>query len=338
MLTDPSGPFPYIVIGCLLLLSAFFAASESAYASCNKHRIITLADDGNKRAKVALKILNRFDSTIISSLIFINICHIGLSVLATVLLVNLYGSVIGPVLSTVLTTLIVFLFCEVIPKNIATVNADTASLNISFIFYFFKIICFPISIIFSSLLKGTKKAFNMEEDEDEFDEDDFQDVVEKVEEEGIIDEDESDIIKAAIDFGDTKVKEVLTPRNKIVALNIKDCTDEYLKDFITSTTYSRIPVYKGSLDNVIGVLHIRSYLKNLVINNDSKIEDALKPVLYVSPSAKIDDIFKGLSEKQTHIALVREKDRVIGMVTMKDILEELVEDIEDKNDTQRGDK
>lgn len=333
---DPSGPVTYIVIGCLLILSAFFAACESAFASCNKHRIITLADDGNKRAKVALKIINRFDSTIITTLIAINVCHISLSVIATILMVNLYGSAMGPVLSTIITTVVVFLFCEVIPKNFASANADSFAINTAVILYFFKIIFFPVSIIFQTLLKGTKIAFNLEEDEDEFDEDDFQDVVEKVEEEGIIDEDESEIIKAAIDFGDTKIKEVFTPRNKIVAIDINKCNEEFIHDFILKNTYSRIPVYDGSLDRIVGILHVRTYLKELIIHKNTSIKESLMPVYFVSPSAKIDDIFEGLSKHQTHIAIVRQKGKVIGMVTMKDILEELVEDIEDKSDTQRG--
>ena len=335
MFSDPDGPLIYIIVVLLLLFSAFFAGCESAYAYCNRHRMIVMADDGSKRAKLVLKILERFDSTIISTLIAINVCHVVMSVLTTILAVSLLGSS-GTLLSTIITTIIVFLFAEILPKNIATLNADKWALNASFLLYFFKIIFFPFTFIFNTLLKGTKKAFNLEEDEDTFDEDDFTDVIEKVEEEGILDEEESDIIQAAIEFGDIKVKEVYTPRNKIVALDYDKCSNAYLKKFILENTYSRIPVYQGSIDNIIGILHIRTYLKSLFLNKKVQLKDILIPPHYVSPQAPIDEIFAGFSEFKTHIAIVRDKKgKTIGMVTMKDILEELVEDINEESDDER---
>lgn len=335
MFSDPEGPLPYIIVILLLLFSAFFAGCESAYAYCNRHRMKVLADDGSKRAKIVLRILDKFDSSIITTLIAINICHVVTSVLTTIIAVSLIGAA-GSVVATILTTVVVFLFAEILPKNIATLNADRWALNASFILYFFKIIFFPITIIFNTLLKGTKKAFNLEEDEDVFDEDDFSDVVEKVEEEGILDEEESDIIQAAIEFGDIKVKEVYTPRDKIVALDYDKCNKAYLKKFILENTYSRIPVYQGNIDNIIGILHIRTYLKALFLNKNVNLKDILIAPHYVSPSAPIDEIFAGFSEFKTHIAIVRgPKGKTIGMVTMKDILEELVEDINEESDDER---
>lgn len=335
MFGDPEGPLIYIIVILLLLFSAFFAGSESAYAYCNRHRLIVMADDGSKRAKLALRIVERYDTSIITTLIAINACHVITSVLTTIIAVNLIGAA-GSAVATIVTTIIVFLFAEILPKNIATLNADKWALNASFVLYFFKILFFPITIIFNTLLKGTKIAFNLDEDEDTFDEEDFSDVVEKVEEEGILDEEESDIIQAAIEFGDIKVKEVYTPREKIVALDYDLCTKAYLKKFILENTYSRIPIYQGNIDNIIGILHIRTYLKALFLNKNVNLKDILIPPHYVSPQAHIDEIFAGFSEFKTHIAIVRDKKgKTIGMVTMKDILEELVEDINEESDDER---
>lgn len=335
MFGDPEGPLLYIIVVLLLLFSAFFAGCESAYAYCNRHRMKVMADDGSKRAKIVLMILDRFDSTIITTLIAINICHVVTSVLTTIIAVNLIGAA-GSILATIITTIVVFLFSEILPKNIATLNADKWALNASSVLYFFKIIFFPITMIFNLLLKVTKKTLNLDEDEDVFDEDDFTDVVEKVEEEGMLDEEESDIIQAAIEFGDIKVKEVYTPRDKIVALDYDKCTKAYLKSFILNNTYSRIPIYQGSIDNIIGILHIRTYLKSLILRKNVNLKDILIKPYFVSPSAPIDEIFAGFSEYKTHIAIVRgAKGKTIGMVTMKDILEELVEDINEESDDER---
>lgn len=335
MFGDPEGPLIYIIVVLLLLFSAFFAGSESAYAYCNRHRMIVMADDGSKRAKLVLKILDRYDSTIITTLIAINICHVVTSVLTTIIAIYLIGAA-GSLVATIITTIVVFLFSEILPKNIATLNADKWAMNASFILYFFKILFFPLTFIFNTLLKGTKKAFNLEEDEDVFDEEDFSDVVEKVEEEGILDEEESEIIQAAIEFGDIKVREVYTPREKIVALDYDKCNPSYLKKFILENTYSRIPVYQGSIDNIIGILHVRTYLKALFLNKKVNLKDILIEPYYVAPTLAIDEIFAGFSEFKTHIAIVRnKKGKTIGMVTMKDILEELVEDINEESDDER---
>lgn len=329
MFGDPDNPLSYIVIILLILTSAFFAGSETAYASCNRHRMIVLAEDGNKRAKLVLKILDKFDFTIIVNLIVVNICHVLTSVIATLLMVKLLGEATGSIVATIVTTLVVYMFGDLIPKNIANANSDKWALNTGFILYFFKIILYPIGMLFQLLLFGTKKVFSLEEDEDTFDEEDFQDVIEKVEEEGILDEEESDIIQAAIEFGDKKVKEVLTPRNKIVGINIKNCNQEYLKKIILNNNYSRFPVYKNNIDNIIGVLHVRSYLKEIFLNDKVDINDVLIKPYFVSPSAAIDEIFAGFSEHKTHLAIVTNKGVTIGMVTMKDVLEELITDIDD---------
>jgi len=334
MTSDPSGPLIYIILGLLLILSAIFAGSESAFSSCNKHKLLVLKEDGNKLAKISLKILDRFDKTLITDLIMVNICHVLLSVLTTVLFVMKFGDS-GSLISTIVVTLVVFFFAEILPKNIATLNADKWALIFAPFIYFFLIILTPISFIFGALLKVTQKTFNLEEEEDTFDDEDLIDVIESKEDEGIIDSEESDIIQAAIEFGDIKIKEVYTKINDVTAIDINKATNEYLDSFLSNNTYSRIPVYDKTLDNIIGILHVRTYLKQRFTKGDVDIKQILSKPYFVSTQSKIDDIFEELKENRVHLAIVKNKNKNIGIITLKDILEELVDDIDDLEDEER---
>jgi len=334
MTSDPEGPLIYIILGLLLILSAIFAGTESAFSSCNRHKILVLKEDGNKLAKISIKILDRFDKTLITDLIMINICHVLLSVLTTVLFVKHFGDS-GSIISTIVVTLVVFFFAEILPKNIATLNADKWALFFSPFIYFFLIILTPISFIFSVLLKITQKTFNLEEEEDSFDDEDLIDVIESKEDEGIIDSEESDIIQAAIEFGDIKVKEIYTKINDVTALDINKVNKVYLDKFLSDNTYSRIPVYEGTKDNIIGILHVRTYLKERFTKGDSDIKKIMSKPYFVSTQSKIDDIFEELKANKVHLAVVKNKNKNIGIITLKDILEELVTNIDDLEDEER---
>ena len=189
------------------------------------------------------------------------------------------------------------------------------------------LILFPITFVFEKLTKLIEKIFKVKE-ETQFDEEDFENVVENASDEGILEEEQSDIIQSALDFADTNVKEVLTPRNKIYALNIRELTKEKLHKIILETNYSRIPVYDTNFDNMIGVLHIKTYLSAYLRNPNVSIKRKLQTPYFVSSKIMIDDLFNGFKKHHTHIALVRDKNKkIIGMVTMDDVLEELVSDI-----------
>lgn len=319
----------YVLIVVLVLLSAFFAGTETAYSYCNRHRLKVYADDGNKRAKMALYIFERFEGTLITTLIGTNIAHILLSVIATLICVAVFGN-IGSLLATILSTLVVFFLGDMLPKNIAQVNASKWCMNTSYIIYFLYILMFPISIIFRGLIAFIR-LFIKQKDEDTFTEDDFSDVVEKIEEEGVLDEEESDIIQNAIDFGDTSVKEVYTKKEDIVALDIKKCNNEYVKKFISDIPYSRIPIYEGSIDNIIGILHVKNYLRALFKNKKTTVRNVMMKPYFVSPKMSIDDLFEGFKKNKTHIAIIRMRNKTLGMVTMQDILEELVGNIDEKD-------
>lgn len=329
---DPEGPLSYLIFVVLLLFSAFFSSAEAALSYCNRHRIKVKAEDGSKAAKLLVKIFDKFDDSIITILIGNNIVNTCCSVLTTAVATKVMGNE-GSIVAIAITTVLVVLFGEMLPKNFAKVNCDRWSMIIAYPLYFFMYLFWPFGKIFSGMIALIRKLFKKAGTEEEsFTEDDFQDVIEKIEEEGILDSEESDIIQAAVDFGDILVKDVLTKRENIVGINIKDCTEEYLKDFFIKYNYSRIPIYKGNIDNIIGVLHARTYLKSLFFDKKTKVTDVMTKPYFVSPQITLDEIFEGFKQHKTHMAIVTQKGKTIGMVTMKDVLEELVSDI-DESDT-----
>lgn len=327
---DPYSPLPYILIIVLILLGAFFSGSETAFSNCNPYKIKVWADDGNKRAKIASFIIKKFDGAIMAILIATNILHVATSIIASNVAIKLLNSTgLGSVIATIVTTVLIFMFGEILPKNIAKANSDKFAINASFFIVFFMIIFIPIILIFNFIIFIIKKIIGRNDQEEEFTEDDFQDAVDKKSHDGEIDEEESDIIIAAVDFTEMLVSDVLTKRDKIVALDISKCNNKYLLNYIQKVNYSRIPVYKGSIDNIIGVLHVRLYLKNYLSNKQTSVLCSIKPCYEVGPKVTLNEIFNGFKEHKTHIAIVKDKKKTIGMVTMKDVLEELVDDIDE---------
>lgn len=331
-MVDPTGPLSYILIVLFILLSAFFAGTESAFSYCDRYTIGVWADDGNKRAKITLKALKKFDDAIITMLILTNVLHVATSTIATILFISVLGDEIGSLVSTLVITILVFFFAEILPKNIAQANRDKWTLNASIIILGFYYLLFPIVFLFKCLIKLIKKMFKIENTESVFDMKDFIEDVKEKSDEGLIDKEEEEIIGASFKFGDKIVGDVLTKRDDIKALDINKCNDKYLRRFLQTVTYSRIPVYRGSIDNIIGILHVRTYLKNIWFNKKISFEKSLLKVYTVNSQITLDEIFKGFKEHKTHIAIVKEKNYTIGMVTMQDVLEELVSNIDETND------
>ena len=224
-------------------------------------------------------------------------------------------------------TIIVYILGDTLPKTIARSIPDTISKLFVYPVYWLMLLLFPITYVFDKFTKLIEKIFKVK-DEATFDEEDFENVVEKVSDEGIIEEEQGDIIQSALEFADTNVKEVLTPRKRIYALDIRTLDKEKLHQVILETNYSRIPIYDGNIDNMIGVLHIKTYLSAYLRNPNISIRRKLQKPYFVSSNIMIDDLFNGFKKHHTHIALVRDKNKhIIGMVTMDDVLEELVSDI-----------
>ena len=325
-------PLSWLIISVCVLAHFFFSAGETALACANRFKMQVEADEGKKSARLVLHVCEKYDRALIIVLIGSNIVSIAASAISTVLFYNLLSNSglmndTISLISSIVISLLIYIIGDALPKTIARSIPDTLSKAFVYPIYGLMLILFPISFVFEKFTLLIEKVFKVKEDV-AFDEEDFESVVEKVSDEGIIEEEQGDIIQSALDFADTNVKEVLTPRSKIFALDIKHLDRDTLHQIILETNYSRIPIYDGNFDNIIGVLHIKTYLSAYLRNHNTSIRRILQKPYFVSSNIMIDDLFNGFKKHHTHIALVRDKNKkVIGMVTMDDVLEELVSDI-----------
>ena len=331
---DIPDPISWLIIALCLLAHAFFSASETALSCCNRFKIQIKADDGNKTAKVLLRILNKFDHSLTTILVGNNAVAIAISTISTLVFLKLFNGAIDDftvgLISSISMSFLVYFIGDAMPKTIARAIPDTISHIVTwpiFILNWIFTYIIPLTVLFELLIKLIEKIFKVKQEE-EFTEEDFENVLDKVSDEGILEEEQSEIIDAALDFIDTNVKEVLTPRNKIYALDIHGLTNEEIKNKLVDCKYSRIPIYEREFDNFIGVLHIKTYFKEVYQDPHVSIYSILQKPYYVSTDIMIDDLFNGFKKNHTHLALVRDQnEKVIGMVTMEDVLEELVSDI-----------
>ena len=331
-MSDPSTSILWIIIVILLLLHFFFAGAETAFACCNKFKMQVKADEGSLLAKTLLKILDKYDRALTVVLIGNNIVAIAISSISTMIFLSYFKSTglaeyTISIISSVIMTFIVYMVGDTLPKTIARAIPDTLSLIFTFPTYVLMIIFFPISILFEGGVKLFEIIFHVK-GEETFTEDDLENEIDKAAENDTLDEDQAEIIQSTMEFLDTSVKDVLTPRDKIFALNIKDLNHQKLQELILTTNYSRIPIYDKVFDNMIGVLLIKIYFEEYEKDPHLNIRSILQKPYFVTNQIMIDDLFYGFRKHRTHIALVRDNHKkIIGMVTMEDILEEIVSDI-----------
>lgn len=328
----PDPAISWIIIIVLIILSFFFSGAETSIACCNKFKMQVDAEAGKTIPKILLKIIDKYNRALTIILIGNNIVAIAISSISTLLFLSLFKSTgiaetTISLISSIIMTFIVYILGDTLPKTIARSIPDTFSKIVAIPIYVLMILLFPITIIFEGGVKLTSKIFRLKEEE-EFTEEDLIDEIEKASEGDMIDEEQAEIVQSTMDYLDTSVEKVLTPRNAIFAINMRDLTNEYLQTIITQTNYSRIPVYDKVFDNVIGVLNVKIYFEEYSKDPHVSIRSILQKPYFVSSKVMIDDLFHGFRKHHTHIAIVRNSNnRVIGMVTMEDILEEIVSDI-----------
>ena len=336
-------PDPYIswiIIAVLIVLHFFFSGAETSFACCNKFKMQVKADEGSKAAKTLLKIIDKYDRALTIILIGNNIVAIAIGTISTILFLSYFGSTgltesTISLLASIIMTFVVYVIGDTLPKTIARAIPDTFSLVFAYPTYVLMIVLFPITILFEGFANLLAKLFRLKEEED-FTEEDLIDEIEKASEEDMIDEEQAEIVQSTMDYLDTNVKEVLTPRSAIYAINIKDLTHDSLQKIIVNTNYSRIPVYDKVFDNIIGILNIKIYFEEWSKDPHVSIRSILQRPYFVSNKIMIDDLFHGFRKHRTHIALVRDnRNMIIGMVTMEDILEEIVSDIAEPNSQKR---
>lgn len=331
---DPLSWLYLALIIIFVIMAAYFAMTETAFSCLNKYRFQVKKDHGSRTAKAVLFIAERFDTTLVVVLIGTNAASVILSVVSTILFTQRLFPTLDPsiagLISTIVITIILYLFGETIPKQIGKkIPNKVASIAVYplLVFYF---LIWPIAMVFTGISWLAKKLFPTKE-EPEVTEEDFTSAIELKEEEGLIEENESDVIINSIDFSDTAVKEVLTPRRKMFTIDLSGLTNEDIAKIVCETKYSRIPVYEGEINDIKGVLIVKKFLSMYLKKKSFDIAKALEKPYIVAPNVKIDDLTDGFRTNHTQSALVYKDDRLIGLVTMEDVLEELVGPIGEKD-------
>ena len=316
-----------------VFFSNFFSSSEMAYSACNRVRLENASDDGSKRAAAAVKIVERFDDTLSTILIGNNLVNIAASSLGSRAVMELLGDGYAWVSTVVITTLVI-IFGETMPKIVANNSANRIALRHAYFIRILSVLFKPLIMLVVGLirliclpLKGERTDAS---DDDAVEE--LTSIIETAEDESVLDEDRSELVQAAIDFSDVMASEVMTARVDMLALDIEDDWDELLKT-IDESPYSRLPVYEDGVDNIIGVLYLNHFLKALAGDEKPDIRSLLMPVCYVYKTMKLPAVLSELRRAKQHLAVVvDEYGGTLGVLSMEDVLEQLVGEIWDETD------
>ncbi len=327
------------LIVILIAFSAFFSASETALSSANKIRLRSMADNGSRGAERALKVIKKYDKTITTILIGNNIVNIASSSIATLLTISVMnklhegsGDSYGSLVSTIVTTIVVLIFGEVLPKSIAKDHAEGFSVVVSAPISFLMLVFTPFSLFFIWLKKLVAKLFKTK-DSVSFTEEELKAIIEESEDEGVLETQESNLVRSALEFDEITVDEIITPRVSIVAVDITDSVDEVRSKFL-SEEYSRMPVYEKTLDNIVGIITEKDFFKAHEKNgSDFSVSSILQPIIYLPHMLKISEVLRTMQKEKCHISVVLDQHGgTLGIVTLEDILEELVGEIWDESD------
>jgi len=302
----------------------YFSASETAFITANRFKIKAKAEEGDISARLAAWVISRLENSIVSLVIFNNIVNTLFTSLLTVILINRHGHDTGELVATLITVPLFFLFAESLPKVLAKRYNEPFSLISAYLLVPLIILTYPLTAIFNGFIWFIKKLFKFSED-NIFTADDFENVIEAIEEQGIINEDASDLIISTLEFSETIVKDVLTPKANIKAFDINKYTSKTFNDYILKTTFSRIPLYDATIDKIIGVVVVREYIKHFQQNTNVKLHTIMYKPYFVNYKITLTKMVEGFKRHNTHIAfVVDDQKKLIGMVTMEDVLEELV--------------
>ena len=319
-----------VVMIALIAMSAYFSATETAFSSLNRIRIKNAAENGNKRAALVLSLAEQFDKLLSTILVGNNIVNIGVSSIATVLFIKLTDEVKGPTLATVVITIVVLIFGEISPKSLAKENPEKFAMFSAPIMRVLMWILTPINFLFSLWKKLLSKLIRAD-NTPSITEEELLTIVEEAEQDGGIDESESELIRSAIEFNDLQAVDIFTPRVDVEAVELTDDKQE-VADVFTKTGYSRLPVYDDTIDNIVGIIHLKDFYAQIYAT-DAPLASIIKPAVYITRSMKIYDLLRLLQREKAHMAVIADEyGGTVGIVTMEDILEELVGEIWDEHD------
>ncbi|MBQ7323763.1 MAG: HlyC/CorC family transporter [Clostridia bacterium] len=323
-----------LVIIVLILLSGFFSATETAYSCVNRIRIKTHITQGKKNAKAVYKFADEdYNKLVTAILIGNNLVNITASTLATILFTKLIMNAdLAATVSTLVLTLVVLIFGEITPKYLASIYPEKCCYLFYPMMQFFYWILWPFSKIFDLYKAMLTKIFRLKK-EDVVTDEELLSLVEEAEEQGTLKEDESELVRSALEFDDLKVEDILVPRVDVYAVD-EDSTMEEIREVFQTTGYSRLPVYKNTIDNVIGLIHERDFFESYV-NGEKEIGHFVQDIAFTSEHTRISTLLRQLQKQKIHMAAVSDEyGGLVGIVTLEDILEELVGEIWDEHDEE----
>ena len=319
-----------IIILICVMLSAYFSATETSFTSLNRIRMKNMAEKGDKRAELVLKLLENFDKLLSTILVGNNIVNIGLSSLATVLFIKLLGGDSGATVSTIVTTIVVLIFGEVSPKSIAKESPETIAKFSAPFLHILMIMLTPVTFLFSQWKKLLSRIFKSSENHGITDEE-LMTIVEEATQEGDIDDQEGDLIQNAIGFMEMEAAEIFTPRVNVIGIPLDATKSEIAKTF-SDTGFSRLPVYDDDIDHIVGIVYQKDF-HNHIYHTNKPLSSIIRPALFVTENTKVGPLLKKMQAKKSHIAIIIDEfGGTDGIITMEDILEELVGEIWDEDD------
>ena len=332
----------WILFFVCVIGGAYFASAESSFSAVNKIKIKTLADDGNKRAKGVLGVINKFEKALITLLIGNNVTKIAGAAVFTIIATDIFKNGLGmtdsfldsfafSMIGSILSTVIIFLFSEMIPKSFANDRSESVSLFFQGSLRFLMKILTPFSAVFGLISNGANKLFSKQEVEPSITEDELTEIIETAEEEGVFDEEQGDMLKSALEFAKTTVDEIMTMEKDVDFINLTDSTEQILQA-IKETNFSRLPV-KSANGRVVGILRIRTFLTEHSRNPLVTLRSVMTRPYFINEDAKIDDLLTEMRQKKIQMAIVQDENKqMVGLVTIEDVLEELVGEIFDEED------
>lgn len=331
---DTDSSMQFVILAALIFLSAVFSSAETAFLSTNKIRLRNLQEDGEKKADLVLNMLDNQNKLISALLVGNNIVNIGSSALATSMATAKFGSA-GVGIATGVMTLLVLVFGEVVPKNLAAAHAETWAMFIAPFIRLVSFILTPVVYLLTKLSDFVVRFTKKDEDDPTITEDEFKILVNVGQEEGVFDESETEMINSIFEFDGTLVKAIMVPRIDIVAVDVEDNINEALR-LIVDGGHSRIPAYEDSIDNIVGILYAKDIFEHLDADfNTMKVKELIRSAYYIPETKKVSDLLNELRLKKVHMAIILDEyGGTNGLVTIEDLIEEIIGDIQDEYDVE----
>jgi CBS domain containing-hemolysin-like protein len=326
-----------VIIVICLICAAFFSASETAFTAVSRIKLKYKADRGSRKAKNALIVLDKYDKVLSTLLIGNNLVNIAIAAISTVMLLQILPPEIaehyGVLITTVSVTVVILIFCDILPKTMARMRAEGFCLVFGGFLRLFMFVLTPVSAVFLLFQKGVSRAFAIKGGKAvSVTEQELLHFIEEIEDEGVLEEQESNLVQSALNFDETTAGEILTPRVNIVAVSVNEDIIK-VRDIFFAEGYSRLPVYEKTIDHVCGTLYNKDFMRHLVSGKSFSIREIMQEALYVASLMKISEVLKLMQTERHHLAIVLDQyGGTEGLVTLEDILEELVGEIWDEDD------